>query len=224
MLPGSMFLRSNKRIKQGKEHRYYTGVESRRLKSGRVAQRQVLYLGEINGSQQAAWRKTLDVFDEEQHRFTPLSLFPEDLQVPADTHRQRASEAQRDEAGAGAAVGQLLVGGASYGGSCSWIGSGKSSCRRDGQASLGAGGGIASGEPTDGSGQRVSLAPAVVRSKRDGHFVGARSCGRGKGPAVPLSGSSVLEHKQELFVSLQQRWKDLFDAEFDVLLYDLTST
>ena len=34
----------------------------------------------------------------------------------------------------------------------------------------------------------------------------------------------VLEHKQELFVHLQRRWKDLFDAEFDLLLYDLTST
>jgi hypothetical protein len=34
----------------------------------------------------------------------------------------------------------------------------------------------------------------------------------------------VLEHRQELFVHLQQRWKDLFDAEFDLLLYDLTST
>src|ERR1022692_3032734 len=79
-----MFLRSNTRIKDGKEHRYYTVVESRRLHSGKVAQRQVLYLGEINDSQQAAWRKTLDVFDEEQHRFTPLSLFPEDRAVPSD--------------------------------------------------------------------------------------------------------------------------------------------
>jgi transposase len=34
----------------------------------------------------------------------------------------------------------------------------------------------------------------------------------------------ILEHKQELFQHLQQRWKDLFDAQFDVLLYDLTST
>ena len=81
---GAMFLRHNKRIKDGKQHRYYTVVESRRLKSGRVAQRQVLYLGEINDSQQAAWRKTLDVFDEQQHRYTPLSLFPEDRPVPAD--------------------------------------------------------------------------------------------------------------------------------------------
>src|SRR5438309_4894837 len=81
---GAMFLRSNKRIKDGKEHRYYTVVESRRLRSGKVAQRQVLYLGEINDSQQSSWRKTLEVFDEEQHRFTPLSLFPEDRPVPAD--------------------------------------------------------------------------------------------------------------------------------------------
>ena len=81
-IAGSMFLRSNKRIKDGKEHRYYTVVESRRLRSGKVAQRQVLYLGEINDSQQAAWRKTLDVFDEQQCRYTPLSLFPEDCSGP----------------------------------------------------------------------------------------------------------------------------------------------
>ena len=81
---GAMFLRSNKRIKDGKEHRYYTVVESRRLRSGKVAQRQVLYLGEINDSQEAGWRKTLDVFDERQCRYTALSLFPEDRPVPAD--------------------------------------------------------------------------------------------------------------------------------------------
>src|SRR2546430_17318610 len=79
-----MFPRSNSRSKDGKQLRYYTVAESRRLQSGKVAQRQVLYLGEINDSQQAAWRKTLEVFDEEQHRFTPLSLFAEDRPVPTD--------------------------------------------------------------------------------------------------------------------------------------------
>jgi len=49
-----------------------------------VVQRQVLYLGEINDSQQVAWRKTLEVFDERQNRFRALSLFPEDRPVPAD--------------------------------------------------------------------------------------------------------------------------------------------
>ena len=59
-----MYLRPNQWIKDGKEHRYYTIVESRRLSSGKAVQKQVLYLGEINDSQQAAWRKTLEVFDE----------------------------------------------------------------------------------------------------------------------------------------------------------------
>src|SRR5438309_10878908 len=79
---GAMFLRSNKRIKDGKEHRYYTVVESRRLRSGKVAQRQVLYLGEINDSQQTAWRKTLEVFDDQQCRYRPLSLSPDDWPDP----------------------------------------------------------------------------------------------------------------------------------------------
>jgi hypothetical protein len=79
-----MFLRRHNRVKDGKEHRYYTVVESRRLQSGKVAQRQVLYLGEINDSQQAAWRRTLEVFDEAEQRYTPLSLFPDDRPIPAD--------------------------------------------------------------------------------------------------------------------------------------------
>src|SRR5712691_9760898 len=79
-----MFLRSNKRFKDGKEHRYYTVVESRRLQSGKVAQRQVLYLGEINDSQEAAWRKTLEVFDERQRTPSQMSLFPEDREIPPD--------------------------------------------------------------------------------------------------------------------------------------------
>ena len=55
-----MFLRCINRLKDGKVHRYYSVVENRRLQSGKVAQRQVLYLGEVNDSQQAAWRKSLE--------------------------------------------------------------------------------------------------------------------------------------------------------------------
>ena len=72
----AMYLRVNKRKKDGKEHRYWSVEESRRLRSGRVVQRRVLYLGEINDSQQAAWRKTLEVFDEAEQRAASLSLFP----------------------------------------------------------------------------------------------------------------------------------------------------
>src|SRR6266853_147481 len=92
-----------------------------------------------------------------------------------------------------------------------------------GKHSLGAGAGTFGGEPVDRSRQRVSGAPAVVRSKRDGRLVGAGFCDSRKRPAVPVPGSSI-GTQARLFVHLQQRWKDLFDAEFDLLLYDLTST
>ncbi len=59
-------------------------VENRRLPGGKTAQRTVLYLGEINDRQQAAWRKTLEVFDEAEQRFTSMSLFPDDREPPAD--------------------------------------------------------------------------------------------------------------------------------------------
>ena len=59
-----MFLRCTNRKKDGKEHRYWSVVENRRVTGGRVVQRQVLYLGEINDSQREAWRKTVEVFED----------------------------------------------------------------------------------------------------------------------------------------------------------------
>lgn len=79
-----MFLRYTKRKKDGKQHRYFSVVENRRLSTGKMAQRTVWYLGEINDSQQAAWLKTLDVFDEEEQRSREWSLFPEDREIPEE--------------------------------------------------------------------------------------------------------------------------------------------
>jgi len=218
-----MFLRSNTRIKDGKEHRYYTVVESRRLQSGKVAQRQVLYLGEINDNQQAAWRKTLEVFDEEQDRFTPLSLFPEDRPVPADaidSVQVKLSEMKLERA-------------RPYG-NC-WLGcelwrqlqldrfwSGKLPRGREGVAwpqvleLLVVNRLIDPGSEFhlhrqwfDHSAMDVLLGQDFAVAEKDRLY---RCLDR------------VLAHKQDLFVHLQQRWKDLFDAEFDLLLYDLTST
>ncbi len=61
-----MFLRSTTRKKDGKDHRYFSIVENRRLAGCKMVQRTVLYLGEINDQQQASWRKTLQVFDEDE--------------------------------------------------------------------------------------------------------------------------------------------------------------
>ena len=72
-----MFLRCKKRRKDGKEHLYWSVVENRRISAGRVLQRQVLYLGELNGRQEAAWRKTVDLFGEDPNQPSQVALFDE---------------------------------------------------------------------------------------------------------------------------------------------------
>jgi transposase len=218
-----MFLRSNTRIKDGKEHRYYTVVESRRLQSGKVVQRQVLYLGEINDSQQAAWRKTLEVFDEGQRRYTPLSLFPEDRPVPADaidSVQVKLSEMKLERS-------------RPYG-NC-WLG-----CELWRQLQLDRFWSEKLPQGREGVAWPQVLELLVVnrlidpgsefRVHRHWFDHSAMDVLLGEDFAVAEKDrlyrclDRVLEHKQDLFVHLQQRWRDLFDAEFDLLLYDLTST
>ncbi len=76
-----MFLRCTKRKKDGKEHRYWNVVENRRVSGGRVVQRQVLYLGEINDSQREAWRKTIEVFEDGKATPRTMALFPADRTI-----------------------------------------------------------------------------------------------------------------------------------------------
>ena len=78
-----MFLRCTTRKKDGKEHRYWNVVENRRISGGRVVQRQVLYLGEINDSQRETWRKTIEVF-QDGGTTAQMALFPEDRPVEID--------------------------------------------------------------------------------------------------------------------------------------------
>ena len=73
-----MFLRRTIRKKDGKQHRYWSVVENRRVAGGRVVQKHLLYLGEINVSQELAWRKSIEVLDESCARPRPLALFAED--------------------------------------------------------------------------------------------------------------------------------------------------
>ena len=78
-----MFLRHKVRRKDGKEHRYWSIVENRRVAGGRTMQRHVLYLGEINDSQKAAWCQTIEAFDEGGQQARQIALFPEDRAAPA---------------------------------------------------------------------------------------------------------------------------------------------
>src|SRR6516162_8144379 len=218
-----MFLRSHRRVKDGKEHRYYSIEESRRLQSGRVVQRRVLYLGEINGSQQAAWRKTLEVFDEQQQGYTTLSLFAEDRPVPTeavDSVQVKLSEMKLRRA-------------RPYG-NC-WLG-----CELWRRLELDR----FWEEKLERGREEVSWAQVlqllVVNRLIDpgSEFRVHRQWFDQSAMDILLNADfavaekdrlyrcldRILEHRQELFRHLQQRWKDLFDAQFDVLLYDLTST
>jgi hypothetical protein len=73
-----MFLRSKTRAKDGKTHRYWNVVENRRVHGGRIVQRDLLYLGEINDAQHAGWVRTIDALEGNSARCQQLALFPED--------------------------------------------------------------------------------------------------------------------------------------------------
>ena len=218
-----MFLRSTNRRKDGKDHRYFSIVENRRLPGGKTAQRTVLYLGEINDQQQAAWRKTLDVFDETEQRFTTLSLFPHDREVPADA----VDSVQVRLSGLELKRPRIF-------GNC-WL-----ACElwqqlgldEFWQQRLPEGRETVSWEKVlrllvvnrlldPGSEFRVHrqwyLNSAMDELLEAGFEVAEKD-------RLYRCLDRVLEHKQELFVYLKQKWADLFAADFEVLLYDLTST
>jgi transposase len=218
-----MFLRSTNRKKDGKDHRYYSIVENRRLPGDRTVQRTVLYLGEINDQQQAAWRKTLEVFDEEEQRYTTMSLFPEDREIPADavdSVRVRLSglELRRPR----------------IFGNC-WL-----ACELWHQLGLDEFWQQRLPEAREAVSWEKVLRLLVVNRLLDPGsefhvhrqwFVDSAmdelletDFAVAEKDRLYRCLDRVLEHKQELFVWLKQKWADLFHADFEVLLYDLTST
>jgi transposase len=218
-----MFLRAHQRKKNGKQHRYWSIVESRRLGSGHPAQRQVLYLGEINDSQEAAWRKTIEVFDEEKNQSCQVSLFPSDQTIPPEAVNALSLVLSE----------MRLVRPRSFG-DC-WLGCllwEELGLDRFWQEKLGADRGSVPWE-------KVLQLLAVNRLCEPGsEFAVHRSwflrsamdelldCDFAVAEKDRLYRclDRILPHKDELCQFLTQRWKTLFDASFDVLLYDLTST
>jgi hypothetical protein len=218
-----MFLRSKRRRKDGKTHRYFSVVENRRVRSGRVVQRQVLFLGEINDSQQAAWRQTLEVFDEAEQRAATLSLFPEDREIPADALHGVQVKLGEMELRRPRAFGNY------------WLG-----CELWQQLGLEAFWQARLGEGREEVPWAKVLELLVVsrlvspgsefRLHRQGLDQSAMGDLLGTGFAVAEKDrlyrclDRILKHKAALFEHLRQRWQELFQARFDVLLYDLTST
>ncbi len=218
-----MFLRSKKRRKDGKTHRYFSVVETRRVRTGRVVQRQVLFLGEINDRQQAAWRQTLEVFDEAEQRAATLSLFPEDREIPADALDGVQVKVAEMELRRPRAFGNY------------WLG-----CELWRQLGL-----SENWEERLGKGReevpwaKVLELLVVSRLVSPGSEFRLHRQGFDQSAMGDLLGTSfavaekdrlyrcldrIVEHKTALFEHLRQRWQELFQARFDVLLYDLTST
>ena len=104
-----MFVRCKRRFKDGKEHRYWSVVENVRVSGGRVVQRQVLYLGEINDSQRAAWCRSIEVLEGTQ-RSRQVALFPEDREAPEAGLRGGAGAARGADLARPAPVGGVLAG------------------------------------------------------------------------------------------------------------------
>jgi transposase len=218
-----MFLRGTTRKKDGKEHRYFSVVENRRVSGGKTVQRTVLYLGEINDQQQAGWRKTLEVFDEQDQRYVPMSLFPEDRELPSDA-----------EDSVHVNLSGLELRRPRVFGSC-WL-----ACELWNQLGLEEfwQQHIAQGREAV-SWEKVLRLLVVNRLLDPGSEFHVHRQWYVDSAMDELLQTDftvaakdrlyrcldrVLEHKQELFVWLKRKWADLFDADFEVLLYDLTST
>src|SRR6202451_3482365 len=218
-----MFLRSTPRKKDGKIHRYFSVVENRRLPGARTVQRTVLYLGEINDQQQAAWRKSLEVFDEDEQDYRTMCLFPDDREVPADALdsiqvKLSGLELRRPR---------------TFGG-C-WLG-----CELWQQLGLDEFWQQRLPEAREAVSWEKVLQLQVVnclldpgsdyRLHRQWYVDTAMDELLETDFAVAAKDrlyrclDRVLPHKQELFVWLKQKWADLFHSDFEVLLYDLTST
>jgi hypothetical protein len=219
-----MFLRATTRKKDGKEHRYWSVVENRRVAGGRVVQRHVLYLGEINSSQELAWRRSIEVLDDGAQMPRTLALFAEDgcegVLPDESIVRLRLSELSLRRPRQWGACWLALTLWQTLDLDEFW------------------------GErlPASRKGTRWDLVLFVLAAYRliapgsewrlhrqwYGHTALADLLGADDGLADPhvLYGchDRLLAHKEALFSHLVGKWRDLFNASFEVLLYDLTST
>jgi Transposase DDE domain len=219
-----MFLRKTPRKKDGKTHDYWSVVENTRVAGGRVVQRHVLYLGEINSSQAAVWRKAIEVLDDDVGHPRTMALFPEDrctgLAPDASVVQLRLSDmrlCRPRQWGACWLAGQL------------W-------------QALQLDRFWADRLPPSRKGTRWDQVLQVLVSYRliaPGSEWKLHRDWFGNSAMADLLGADfglaeshklyachdlLLQHKDALFSHLMARWRDLFNANFDVLLYDLTST
>ena len=219
-----MFLRATKRLKDGKAHRYFSVVESVRHPGAKhPVQKPILYLGELNDSQEAAWSRALLVCDAATQQTLPLRLFPEDRTpppdpIPAVQVRWREYELSHPrQYGACWLATELWR---QLGLDTFWTE--KLGWTREG---------------TDWA--RTLLVSVAYRLIAPGSewkcwrlWYERSALGDLLGPDFHLGNKDqlyalldrLLPHRDALFAHLRARWQDLFGVKYEVLLYDLTST
>jgi transposase len=219
-----MFLRCTQRKKDGKEHRYWSIVENRRCGGGKIVQRPVLYLGEVNDSQREGWCRVIEAFDEDRGQQRSLALFAWDRKVPDHAA----------DYGVQVRLKEFELHRARQWGAC-WLGS-----ELYEQLGLDEFWAARLPDSREGTCWRHILQTLVCYRLIDpgsewrlhrqwfeqsamGDLLGEDYSLVEKN-ALYRSLDKLLVHKSALFDHLNERWKDLFGAKFDVLLYDLTST
>ena len=218
-----MFLRSTLRKKDGKAHEYFSLVENKRVAGGKVVQRHVLYLGEINSTQQEAWRRTIEIFEEGQLQPKTVALFPEERAVaPSDEAivRLRLKDLQLKRPrqwGACWLVGQLYEKLELERFWAQKLPPSRKGTRWDWVLQT-----LVTYRLLD-PGSEWKLHRQWFQNTAMGDLLGA-DFGLVESHKLYECLDRLLPHKRALFEHLTGRWKDLFNAQFDVLLYDLTST
>jgi len=216
-----MFLRVNHRQKDGKDHTYWSLVETVRTLDG-PRQRTLCYLGELNDSTQARWLKAIEVFNEQGER-RQLKLFPSDVELPendADVARVRVSQVRFER------VRQF---GLCFLGLELWK---RLELDRFWE-------GLLDGEAADVAWSRVAALLAINRLCAPSSELGIEerwypttalddllgiAAGKINDTRLYRCLDRLLPHKTKLERHLKERYGELFGAEFDVLLYDLTSS
>src|SRR6266436_1058241 len=171
-----MFLRPHQRNKDGKDHTYWSLVETVRTVDG-PRQRTLCYLGELNGSAQARWLKSVEVFNE-QGEAQQLKLFPSHVEVPDDD----PADVAWSRVAAVLAINRLCAPGSELAVEERWY-------------------------PATALDDLLEIEEGKINDTRLYRCL-----------------DRILPHKTKLEQHLKQRYGELFGAEFDVLLYDLTST
>lgn len=218
-----MFLRCHERKKNGKTHRYWSVMESRRVGGGDSVQRQVLYLGEINDQQEGAWRKTIAVFDEQRQTMLQASLFASDREIEPDQVNALSLVMSEMRLLRPRRFGDCWLG-------CHlWKELGLAAFWR---ARLGTQRGAVAWEKvlellavnrlcepgSEFAVHRRWFLHSAMDELLDVDFQVAEK------DRLYRCLDRILPFKDELCQHLTERWKTLFQARFDVLLYDLTST